>query len=277
MPTWLRPAIEAGLSDLGLAIRSIRYDAPTSPAEYGMVSVVTQTGDHSGFSVPDDYEPSALYAFVADRLQAILFEDEDVPGQSLPACPGHTHPALAASLGDQAWWICPTTAQPVSLIGQVNATDLARCDDRFSRAEEAFPANGSVYAVSAVQARILGRGVIVEEASEEDAEQSRSLSPMDLRTAREESAVLVRAYAFVDFDRGDGPRRWTGTPQSVIALPVNASATTAILDLVASPAQVNDLYADLRESGVPVRRFDFYAAPSRIELDPTLASRLILD
>lgn len=131
--------------------------------------------------------------------------------------------------------------------------------------------------MSAGRVRILGRGVVVEQASEEDAEQSRSLSPMELRTARAESAVLVRAYAFVDFDRGDGPTRWTGTPQGVIALPVNASATSAILDLVESPPQVSDLFPDLRMSDIPVGRFDFYAAPARIELDPGLASRLILD
>ena len=85
--------------------------------------------------------------------------------------------------------------------------------------------------------------------------------------------LFVSVTAFVDFDAGSGVERWTGTPQGPYAVPLSAAATSLLLDLADRP---EDLLDELGIAGYKVRRFDFYAAPRRIELADGLRERLTL-
>jgi hypothetical protein len=76
-----------------------------------------------------------------------------------------------------------------------------------------------------------------------------------------------------EFDAGDGVHRWTGTPQGPYGVPLGTDATSLLLERA---SDLDDLLADLGISGLAVRRFDFYAAPRRIELDDALREKLKL-
>jgi hypothetical protein len=49
------------------------------------------------------------------------------------------------------------------------------------------------------------------------------------------------------------------------------------LDLAENQSRLENLLADLGISGLEVSRFEFAAAPRRIDVDPALAGRLTLD
>ena len=70
-----------------------------------------------------------------------------------------------------------------------------------------------------------------------------------LGSARDGS-VLVRATQFVEFDAGEGVQRWEESRRPL---------------------------ADLGIAGLKVSRFEYRSAPQRIDVDPGLAERLILD
>lgn len=89
--------------------------------------------------------------------------------------------------------------------------------------------------------------------------------------------VFVRSTAFVEFDAGAGAERWDETPQGPFPVPLRESATTALLQIVEDdPTSLNPL-ADLGIAGMRPSRFDWHAAPRRIEIAPELAEQLILD
>jgi hypothetical protein len=83
----------------------------------------------------------------------------------------------------------------------------------------------------------------------------------------------VTATAFVEFDDGSGVTRWTGTPQGPYAVPLGTDATSLLMELAASP---DDLLGDLGIADYKVSRFDFLAAPRRIDLGDGLRDRLTL-
>jgi hypothetical protein len=85
--------------------------------------------------------------------------------------------------------------------------------------------------------------------------------------------VFVTATAFVEFTDDRGEQRWMGTPQRPYGIPLEVDATSLLLDLVERP---DDLLPDLGISDLKVGRFDFYAAPRRIELADDLRRRLLL-
>jgi hypothetical protein len=85
--------------------------------------------------------------------------------------------------------------------------------------------------------------------------------------------VFVTATAFVAFTDDRGEQRWMGTPQGPYGIPLEVDATSLLLDLVERP---DDLLPDLGISDLKVARFDFYAAPRRIELADDLRRRLLL-
>jgi hypothetical protein len=85
--------------------------------------------------------------------------------------------------------------------------------------------------------------------------------------------LFVTATAFVEFDDGSGVRRWTGTPQGPFAVPLGRDVTSLVMKLAAYP---DDLLADLGIADYKVSRFDFLAAPRRVELDDGLRDRLTL-
>ena len=85
--------------------------------------------------------------------------------------------------------------------------------------------------------------------------------------------VFLSATAFVDFDAGEGLNRWTGTPQGPYGVALGTDATSFLLERA---WDLDDLFGDLRMSDYRVSRFDFYAAPRRIELDDPLREKLTL-
>ena len=87
--------------------------------------------------------------------------------------------------------------------------------------------------------------------------------------------MLVRATEFVEFDAGDGVQRWEETPQGPFSVSPETSATSALLDIVGNLP--GDLLADLGIAGLKPSRFEYRAAPRRIDLEPGLAERLIVD
>lgn len=93
---------------------------------------------------------------------------------------------------------------------------------------------------------------------------------------RQGSVVFVRSTPFVEFRGASGEQRWEGTPQGPSAVTTARSATSALLEL-AEDAERTGLLAELRSSGHAVSRFDFEAAPQRIDADPALVARLSLD
>ncbi|MFF2656587.1 hypothetical protein ACFVUH_04415 [Kitasatospora sp. NPDC058032] len=60
--------------------------------------------------------PGPLTAYVAERVQDHLTGHEFV---QWPACPGHTHPLVAAAAGAQAWWHCRRSGDLLVRIGEL--------------------------------------------------------------------------------------------------------------------------------------------------------------
>jgi hypothetical protein len=86
-------------------------------------------------------------------------------------------------------------------------------------------------------------------------------------------SVFVTATAFVEFDAGGGVTRWTGTAQGPFSVPLGTDVTSRLIELAERP---DDLLADLGIADYQVTRFDFLAAPRRLELGDGLRDRLTL-
>jgi hypothetical protein len=133
--------------------------------------------------------------------------------------------------------------------------------------------------------RVIGTGVYIDTYPDPDDEISEAaatfglhLSPEtrgDLARWRAGELEFVRLTPFVEFDRGSGPERWEGTPQGPLAVPLRERATSTLLGHATSLP--NDMLADLRIYDLKVSRFAYSAAPHRIDLDPDLADKLLLD
>jgi hypothetical protein len=95
----------------------------------------------------------------------------------------------------------------------------------------------------------------------------------ELAAWRRGEMVFVTGTAFVEFNAGNGTMRWTGTPQGPFAVPLGVDVTSALLELAEYP---DDLLADLGIAGFKVSRFDFRAAPRRLELSDALRHKLTL-
>ena len=77
--------------------------------------------DRAGFRVgtPPRGEPDEQAVVdLADWLQEQFFpETQAAWGEARPACPGHTHPAVADLLDGEGWWICPADEHRLVRIG----------------------------------------------------------------------------------------------------------------------------------------------------------------
>jgi hypothetical protein len=135
--------------------------------------------------------------------------------------------------------------------------------------------------------RILATGVFVDEHADPEPELLEAarafgehLSPEDraeLARWRAGELVYVRITSFVEFDDGSGVQRWDETPQGPYPLPLGESATSALLNSIEDSDQRDNHLADFGINEIPVSRFEFEAAPRRIDVDPPLAARLTLD
>ena len=108
-------------------------------------------------------------------------------------------------------------------------------------------------------------------------------SPNALRASaegpRHEDRLYVRAIAFVDVELDGESHRWEWTPSRPEALSLGRPATARLVDLARSveAGTSGALLADARLAGLRVSRWEVESAPRRIELDPALAVRLVLD
>jgi hypothetical protein len=98
----------------------------------------------------------------------------------------------------------------------------------------------------------------------------------DLARWRAGEVIFVRVTEFAEFDAGEGPQRWEDTPQGPYAVPVGVSATSTLLDLVEN-SEGGSLLGELGISGLAVSRWEFAAAPRRIDVDDAVTRRLTLD
>jgi hypothetical protein len=75
-------------------------------------------GSASGFSLRHGLRGAELVVALADFLHDQVFpESREAWGEARPTCPGHAHPATPTVLDAEAWWICPETKRPASVIG----------------------------------------------------------------------------------------------------------------------------------------------------------------
>jgi hypothetical protein len=103
-----------------------------------------------------------------------------------------------------------------------------------------------------------------------------SLTPEDraIRQRVERGEVIeVRAQEFVDFETGEGRVRWRG---GSLGLPIDVTRdpTVELLALAQGDVRENGPFGDLRRSGFDVTRWEYYAAPHRLELSEHLRERL---
>jgi hypothetical protein len=95
---------------------------------------------------------------------------------------------------------------------------------------------------------------------------------LDARVARGEM-IRVRAQEFVEFDTADGRQRWGGSSFGT-AIDATADPAVALLELAQGDVRMNGPFGDLRRSGYDVTRWEYYAAPHRLELSAELSERL---
>jgi hypothetical protein len=79
-------------------------------------------GTGSGFSFGwlGEDRGAVLLVALADWLQEQVFpESREAWGEARPACPGHSHPAHASLVGDEAWWTCPLDGHQIAKVGSV--------------------------------------------------------------------------------------------------------------------------------------------------------------
>ncbi|MDO8187339.1 hypothetical protein Q5424_12960 [Conexibacter sp. JD483] len=98
----------------------------------------------------------------------------------------------------------------------------------------------------------------------------------ELDAWRAGEVVLLTCVAFAEVDAGSGRQRFTGQPSGPHAVPTHRSATADLLGFIDGSA-ADDLLAALGIHGIKVSRFDYYAAPHRIEVGDVVRRRLTLD
>jgi hypothetical protein len=88
-----------------------------------------------------------------------------------------------------------------------------------------------------------------------------------------EPGYRIAGHVFADVDDGDGPRRWYGTVDRVDDAPAAGRDPRPWLfryGRETHDGHVGDLLGDLRIAGYAVTREEFFAAPTRVEIDPEL-------
>lgn len=120
IPDWLRHPLEAVLRDLQHPVEvplTLAWSATTPDEGYLWIGEEGQT-DLTGIAMTRaDVETMAVR--LADELSdQLLPETTRAWGEARPACkPGHPHPAEAALIERDGWWICPVDRDPLARIG----------------------------------------------------------------------------------------------------------------------------------------------------------------
>lgn len=85
--------------------------------------------------------------------------------------------------------------------------------------------------------------------------------------------IEVRAQEFVDFETADGRMRFRGSSFGS-AIDVTTDPTIELLELGQGEVRLNGPFSDLRRCDFDVTRWEYYAAPHRLELSDRLRERL---
>jgi hypothetical protein len=121
LPPRLRAAVDAALVDLQRPTAidvQLGYDADNGTL------YASEKGElgRAGIRPPENLEGAPLVGELADWLQTQFFlESRGAWAQARPKCPGHSHPAEAIQIGDEAWWVRPPTKRPLGRIGRLYA------------------------------------------------------------------------------------------------------------------------------------------------------------
>jgi hypothetical protein len=120
LPDWLRPHVEVVLRDLQqptpIKLR-LGYYPDDELEHFGVLQFRETDGTGFGFGVVTNAPEADLLIGLAEGLQENFSETREAWGESRPACPGHTHPAVPTELDGIAWWICPHDGTPITPIG----------------------------------------------------------------------------------------------------------------------------------------------------------------
>jgi hypothetical protein len=145
--------------------------------------------------------------------------------------------------------------------------------------------------VPAVAVRVLGTGVLIRLATEDEVEAlERARGGSDFLPDPSvsykyaapdrplgEGEVYVVSQAFVDFVDGEAEQRWRSYEHHGESVSAVEDATLELLKLAESTIAedlVEDLLSDMRIGGLGVSRWALLSAPRRIELTPELEARL---
>lgn len=134
VPDWIREAMERCLHDMqqpspiDLRLEWSDDDALLQLWESG------PDGSGGGFSFSHAQAGPELVDAIAHFLQdQIFWESRGAWAEARPMCPGHSHPATPKVLDDQAWWVCPESAKPLTIIGSYEHSDTTRPGRRARR------------------------------------------------------------------------------------------------------------------------------------------------
>ena len=113
LPDWLVEPLRVVLGDMGVSPRRLRFDG-----EYVRLQV---GGERIAVWADLEERGDELVVRLADRLQEDISETRDLWGEPRPQCPGHTHPASAELLDNEAWWVCPRDRRRLARIGSLGS------------------------------------------------------------------------------------------------------------------------------------------------------------
>jgi hypothetical protein len=120
LPRWLVEAVDALMADLQqpspLDLR-LGFDAVEQTLW------ISEGGGRDAifnFGLWGEERGAALFVTLAHWLQEQFFpETRGAWGQARPECPGHTHPAEAAAIDNEAWWLCPRDYHQIARVGHL--------------------------------------------------------------------------------------------------------------------------------------------------------------
>jgi hypothetical protein len=116
VPSWVKEVV----SDFQRPT-PISVDIGFVPAGHGAQFWISEHGetDGAGCAIARDDSAEARVE-LADWLQDQFFaETRGAWAEARPACPSHSHPAVAEERNGEAWWVCPADGHAVAPIGRV--------------------------------------------------------------------------------------------------------------------------------------------------------------
>lgn len=125
LPPWLLEAVDALMADFQqpspIDVR-LGFDAAQQTLWIG------EAGGRDAsfaFGLWGEERGAALLITLAHWLQEQFFpETLGAWGQARPECPGHTHPAYAGPVGEQAWWLCALDHHQIAQVGHLGDHEL---------------------------------------------------------------------------------------------------------------------------------------------------------